>query len=265
MLRIDVDVDPDPYLIPPSNPFVGDPSTLDEIWALGLRNPWRFSFDRGTGDMYIGDVGQGSREEINFQPGSSTGGENYGWRCMEGFRCTGMSGCICNNAALTLPIRDHGRTDARSITGGYVYRGQTICDLRGTYFYADYLSGRIWSLRMVDGNVTEFEDRTAELQPDGGSLSSITSFGEDGSGEMYIVTRGGRIYKIVPDDLAKGDMNGNGSIDAEDIEPFIQALFDRAQYLINFPDINPDITGDFNCDGVMNTADIEGFINALFP
>ena len=113
--------------------------------------------------------------------------------------------------------------------------------------------------------MTEFEERTAELQPPGGATRTITSFGEDGSGELYIVARNGRIYKIVPDDLAKGDMNGNGTIDAEDIEPFIQALFDRAQYLINFPDINPDVTGDFNCDGVMNTADIEGFINALFP
>jgi hypothetical protein len=119
---------------------------------------------------------------------------------------------------------------------------------------------------MVNGNVTEFEERTAELQPDGGTLSSITSFGEDGSGELYIVTRGGRIYKIVPDgELAKGDLNGNGVIDAEDIEPFILALFDRAQYLINFPDINPDVTGDFNCDGVMDTEDIEGFIIVLFP
>ena len=97
-----------------------------------------------------------------------------------------------------------------TVIGGYVYRGQTIRDLRGTYFYADYTSGRIWSFRMVDGNVTQFEDRTAELQPVGGTLLGITSFGEDGAGELYIVTRPGRIFKIAPDGLALGDMNGDG-------------------------------------------------------
>ncbi len=210
MLRIDVNVDPDPYVVPPDNPFVGDPNTLDEIWALGLRNPWRWSFDRDTGDLYIGDVGQGAREEIDYQPGSSGGGENYGWRCMEGLRCTGLSGCICNDGSLTLPIREYDRGLGISVTGGNVYRGQAIRDLRGTYFYADYGSARIWSLRMVDGNVCGFEDRTAELQPMGGGLTQITSFGEDGTGEMYIIARGGRIFKIVPDGVALGDMNGDG-------------------------------------------------------
>ena len=209
MLRIDVNVDPDPYFIPPDNPFVGDPSTLDEIWALGLRNPWRWSFDRDTGDLYIGDVGQIAREEINFQPGSSTGGENYGWRCMEGLMCTGLSGCTCDHPELTLPIRQYSPPRGRAVIGGYVYRGAQICDLRGTYFYADYISNRIWSFRVVDGDDTEFQERTAELQPPGGGLTSITSFGEDGAGEMYIVSRNGRIFKIVPAGLALGDMNGD--------------------------------------------------------
>ena len=264
MLRIDVDVDPEPFLVPLDNPFVDDDETLDEIWALGLRNPWRWSFDRHTGDLYIGDVGQVAREEINFQPADSAGGENYGWRCMEGFRCTGLGGCICDGEALTLPIRDYGRGDGTTVVGGYVYRGQAIRDLRGTYFYADYGSSRIWSLRMVDGNVTDFQNRTAELQPIGGGLTSIASFGEDGAGEMYIVSLRGRIYKIVPDGLAIGDMNGNGAVNAFDIEPFVQALFDRKQYLIDFPDIDPDVTGDINCDGVLDAFDIEPFVELLF-
>ena len=104
MLRIDVDIDPDSYSIPSSDLFVGDPDTLDEIWALGLRNPWRWSFDRATADLYIADVGAASREEIDFQPGFSRGGENYGWRCMEGLRCTGSPGCTCNDPSLTLQI-----------------------------------------------------------------------------------------------------------------------------------------------------------------
>lgn len=264
MLRIDVDVDPDPYVVPPDNPFVGDPGTLDEIWALGLRNPWRWSFDRDTGDLYIGDVGQGAREEINFQPASSAGGENYGWRCMEGFLCTGLSGCVCNAEALTLPIRDYGRGEGTTVIGGNVYRGQAIRDLRGTYFYADYGSGRIWSLRMVDGKVTQFENRTAELQPIGGGLTQITSFGEDGAGEMYILSRGGRVFKIVPDGLAIGDMNGDGAVNAFDIEAFLLALFEREQYLLQFPGIDPDVTGDINCDGVLDSFDIGPFVTLLF-
>lgn len=167
ILRVDVDVDPDPYIVPPTNPFVGDPDTLDEIWALGLRNPWRWSFDRDTGDMYIGDVGAITREEINYQPAASGGGENYGWDCMEGSVCTGSKDCICNSPTLTLPIRDYDRNDGRCVIGGHVYRGQTIRDLRGTYFFADYVSGRIWSLRMVNGNVTQFENRTGDINSDG--------------------------------------------------------------------------------------------------
>ena len=219
MLRIDVNVDPDPYVIPPDNPFVGNPNTLDEIWALGLRNPWRWSFDRDTGDLYIGDVGQIAREEINFQPGSSSGGENYGWRCMEGLMCTGLSGCICNDESLTLPVREYDRCLGSSVTGGNVYRGTMICDLRGTYFYADYGSGRIWSFRVVDGDDTEFQDRTAELQPPGGGLTSITSFGEDGAGEMYIVSRGGSVFKIVPasGEPCPADFDNSGDVGVKDL------------------------------------------------
>ncbi len=264
MLRIDIDVDPAPYAIPPNNPFVGNPNVLDEIWALGLRNPWRFSFDLANGDMYIGDVGQGSKEEIDYEPGTSAGGLNWGWRCMEGFNCTGLSGCTCNSPDLALPIIDHGRAQAACIIGGYVYRSRTIPGLRGTYFYADHVTNRLFSLRVVNGQATEATERTAELQPPGGGLNSITSFGQDGAGEVYVVARGGRIFRIVPDGLAHGDMNGDGAIDAFDIEPFVIALTDRNTYIAMYPNIDPDEIGDTNCDGVMDTFDIEGFIGYLY-
>ena len=123
MLRLNIDI-PSPF-IPADNPYVGSPNgEREEIWASGTRNPWRFSFDRLTGDLYIADVGQNAHEEIDFQPVTSTGAENYGWRCMEGFSCTGLSGCTCNDASLTLPIHDYSHAGGNcSVTGGYVYRG----------------------------------------------------------------------------------------------------------------------------------------------
>jgi glucose/arabinose dehydrogenase len=199
MLRLDVDL-PAPF-VPADNPFVGDPDFNDEVWALGLRNPWRYSFDRLTGDLYIADVGQDEREEISIQPGSSAGGENYGWRCMEGFTCTGLAGCICNDARLTLPVHDYGHGGGNcSITGGFVYRGADLPELRGTYFFADFCSGRIWSFRHENGVVVDFEERTDELHPgDGRSIDRVTSFGEDDAGELYIVDiTGGQIFRIVP-------------------------------------------------------------------
>jgi len=198
MLRLDVDI-PFPH-IPTDNPFVGVSGTNDKIWALGLRNPWRFSFDRLTGDLWVGDVGQNAREEINFEA-AGDGGRNYGWRCMEGFNCTGLSGCNCNDIALTLPIRDYGHSGGNcSVTGGYVYRGNAIPDLQGTYFYADYCSSQIWSLRYDGSTVTDFQSRTTELEPAGTpTINNIPSFGEDGVGELYICDfGGGEIYKIVP-------------------------------------------------------------------
>jgi glucose/arabinose dehydrogenase len=197
MLRLDVDLAA-PY-IPADNPFVGNPTVNDEIWALGLRNPWRFSFDRETGDLYIGDVGQFAREEIDFQPSTSTGGENYGWRCMEGLGCTGLSGCTCNAAGLTLPIHEFTHAGGNcSVTGGYAYRGSAMGGLAGTYFFGDYCSSKIWSFRFEAGVVVEFTDRTAELEPAGAlTINSITSFGEDAAGELYIVDpSGGEIYLI---------------------------------------------------------------------
>ena len=217
MLRIDIDGG-SPYSIPPDNPFVGPGDPLDEIWAKGLRNPWRFSFDRSSEDMYIADVGQNAWEEIDFQPASSAGGENYGWRLMEGNHCYNPPS-DCDPGGLTYPIYEYSRGGSPfrcSITGGYVYRGDDIPDLQGIYFFADYCSDQIWSFRYDGNNISEFEDRTSELDPGNGlSIDDISSFGEDGSGELYIVDLGGEIYKILPVSASceyiPGDCDHNGT------------------------------------------------------
>ncbi|WP_282780155.1 PQQ-dependent sugar dehydrogenase, partial [Phaeodactylibacter xiamenensis] len=146
MLRIDVD-NGNPYAIPPDNPYAEDDFTLDEVWAIGLRNPWRFSFDRETGDIWIGDVGQNEWEEITFQPADSEGGENYGWRCYEGFEAYNTGGCE-PESAYTPPIHTYntGSSDGCSVTGGFVYRGSAFPALYGKYVYADFCSGKIWTL-----------------------------------------------------------------------------------------------------------------------
>ncbi len=214
MLRIDVNGDDFPadasrnYAIPPSNPFVGTTGD-DEIWAYGLRNPWRNAFDSATGDLYIADVGQDLWEEINFQPAASVGGENWGWRCREGahnFNFTGDCGVAGTpSATLIDPIYEfvHGGSPFRcSITGGEVYRGCAIPDLAGTYFFADYCSNQIWSF-VYTGVPPVAQDRTAELAPSGFSIRSISSFGLDAFGEMYICDlNGGEVFKIVPDGVA---------------------------------------------------------------
>jgi glucose/arabinose dehydrogenase len=213
MLRIDVDNPAPPlnYSSPPSNPFYGPTPGLDEIWAYGLRNPFRFSFDRVTGEMYIGDVGQNAREEISYQPAldpanpSLVAGRNYGWRCKEGTAAYNSTGCP--TTGLIDPIYDYaqGSSTGWCVTGGYVYRGCAIPALYGHYVFADYQGNRIWSFRYANGSIQNFVDRTADLAPGGGlSISLITSFGEDAAGEIYIVKRGststatGEIYKIVP-------------------------------------------------------------------
>jgi glucose/arabinose dehydrogenase len=192
ILRIDVDGG-DPYTIPADNPFGQVDDTLDEIWALGLRNPWRISFDRQTGDLWIADVGQNEYEEINFEPAGSTGGRNYGWRCYEGNEPFNTQNCPSVDA-LTAPVLAyaHSGTNGCSVTGGYVYRGDTYADMRGVYLYTDFCSGRIWGLRSdgAGGFDNEFL-----LDGAGGQYSS---FGEDQNGELYLAARGfGRIYRLV--------------------------------------------------------------------
>ncbi len=202
MLRIDIDAGP-PYGIPPDNPFVAEPEARPEIWAYGLRNPWRWSFDRDTGDLWLGDVGQTEWEEIDYQAAASPGGENYGWRLMEGFHCYNPP-VDCDDGTLTYPIHEYDHNDGRcSVTGGYVYRGAAVPELVGHYFFADFCSRQIWSLRYEGGSVVDLQERTDDLAPGGGlSIDWISSFGEDGFGELYIVDRGtgdnGEIYKILP-------------------------------------------------------------------
>lgn len=212
MLRIDVDNPSggNNYGIPSDNPFVGDPLVDDEIWALGLRNPFRHSFDAQTGDLWIADVGQNAREEVDFVSAATLAavsagapGLNFGWRCMEGLLCSGLSGCTCNSPNLTLPIKEYKNPgQGRAIIGGYVYRGDAIPDLAGSYFYADNISNKIWTLLesgglLLPGSVT---NRTTELTPAGGlSIVTPSGFGQDGNGELYICDlNGGEIFKIIP-------------------------------------------------------------------
>ncbi len=193
ILRMDV-VEQATYAIPPSNPFAGSSSSSPrpEIWAYGLRNPWRFSFDRKTGDLFIGDVGQGAWEEVDFQPAGSAGGENYGWRLTEGNHCFNpQSGC--SFAGITLPVAEYSHASGCSITGGFVYRGRDYARLNGIYFYADYCSGRVWGLRR---NGPGWE--TQELLKPG---YGFTSFGEDDAGEVYAVDgNSGALYRLVDAD-----------------------------------------------------------------
>ncbi len=197
ILRIDVDGTA-PYEVPADNPFVGPGDPLDEIWAIGVRNIWRASFDSATGDLWFGDVGQFDVEEVNFQPAASPGGENYGWRCMEGDACTGFSGCTCNGPELTLPIATYGHDQGCAVTGGIVYRGCAIPDLLGTYFYADMCSARIFSMRVDEkGKPFDTRERTADLRPSGADW--LVSFGEDAFGELYFCTYlDGNVYRIEP-------------------------------------------------------------------
>lgn len=193
MLRLDVTTASDqPYLIPEDNPWregTWDGRTIrPEIWAVGLRNPWRYSFDRETGDLWIADVGQNQYEEINFVPAPLAGGLNFGWPITEGLHCFQSPGC--DTAGLTLPIAEYGHQGRCSITGGYVYRGQDQPGLTGLYFYGDYCSGEIWVLRHQ-------QDAEPQIQLVARSGLGISSFGEDEAGELYVTDlRGGAVYRI---------------------------------------------------------------------
>jgi hypothetical protein len=176
------------------NPFILT-GGAQQIWSRGSRNPWRFSFDRDTDDLYIGDVGQGAREEINVSPAPNAGrGLNYGWRLMEGTLCFNPSS-NCNSGGLTLPEIEYSHLNgACSVTGGYVYRGSVKPDLRGTYFYADFCAGFVRSFRYQNSQPVE-QTEWPLLSPPG---SSVTSFGEDAKGELYVMTQGGGLFKFVP-------------------------------------------------------------------
>ena len=194
LLRLDVTSAPEqPYVIPPDNPWVNatwnGQDVRHEIWALGLRNPWRFSFDRATGDLWIGDVGQNQYEEVHRAPAGSKGGLNFGWPIMEGTHCYPES-ADCRRDGLELPVTEytHGANGC-SITGGYAYRGRQFPALDGVYLYADYCTGKIWGLAQDGGGW-----RSRELLNSG---RNISSFGEDEAGELYVTDLNGGVYQVI--------------------------------------------------------------------
>ncbi len=211
MLRIDVSSDAFPadsdrdYAIPAGNPYaVGGGAA--EVWARGVRNPWRWSFDRATGDLWIGDVGQDAIEEVDFVAGNGGPGRNYGWRVREGNNTTGLSAGAFDVSNLTAPVYTYthgsGTNQGIAVTGGYVYRGSALRAWRGRYFFGDYANGRIWSAQMINGTFSDFQDHTLALSNLGTTGSAriqlLSSFGEDANGELYITQTNGRVRKIVP-------------------------------------------------------------------
>ena len=242
VLRIDVD-SKFPYAIPEDNPVFESTGHLKEIWALGLRNPWRFSFDRLTGDMYIGDVGQGSWEEIDYQAATAPGGINYGWRCREGAHDFNFSGG-CADLDLTDPIAEYGRDQGYSVTGGFVYRGDSYPALYGQYFFADYGTGRIWTIHKTGANSWSLP--ALELN----TTLQISTFGEDENGELYLADRkltNGTVYQIV--EICEGDSDDDGDVDG----------FDVLQIAAEFvPAIcNGDCPADLNGDDIVDSEDIK--------
>ncbi len=193
ILRLDVDtgedVDDPAYAIPADNPFADGSGGRPEIWASGVRNPWRFSFDRATGDFYMADVGQNRYEEVNFQPADSTGGENYGWALTEGGHCFPEDEA-CDTEELVLPVAEYDHDLGISVTGGYVYRGEAIPSLQGVYLYADFGSGLVWGLgRDASGAWMTSDPVESGLNP--------SSFGEDATGELYVTSFDGTLYRVV--------------------------------------------------------------------
>ena len=206
MLRIDVNGPAEgetPYAIPADNPFADGAAAAPEVWAIGLRNPWRFTFDRETGDLWIADVGQGQWEEVNVEP-AGQGGRNYGWNTMEGPDC--FEAESCDQAGLTLPVTayEHGQGDC-TVVGGYVYRGQAHAELQGQYLYGDFCSGRLWSLDAAAAIAEGPAEPTDRLQ----AGISLSSFGQDEDGELYAVDLAGTLYRIV----AAGEGGESGAID----------------------------------------------------
>lgn len=187
LLRIDVD-NGDPYAVPPDNPFLNDGNTKPEIWAYGLRNPWRFSFDRATNDLYIADVGQNQFEWLHVRRASEQGGENYGWPILEGKQC--FKAPTCNREGLTIPVLDYSHALGCTVIGGYVYRGQQYPALQGAYIFGDYCSGKLWTATQDNtGNWAMYDAMETKLR--------ISSFGEDEAGEVYLADfESGRVFRV---------------------------------------------------------------------
>lgn len=269
MLRLDVDGDDFPsdnnrnYAIPSDNTFVGTTGS-DEIWLYGLRNPFRCSFDRENGDLYMGDVGQGAREEISLYPADGLANRNMGWRLREGTIQTPVVGGPRPVDNLD-PIYDYPRTGpfgGSSVTGGIVYRGPIAC-FTGMYFFADFNSNNFWSFR-YDGsapatfngsNTTPVVRWNGDISFDVGTLSNIVSFGEDLDGNMYVTELfGGEVFKLVNGNMGVvGDMNCDSNVNLLDVAPFIEAL-SNGEFVFE---------ADTNQDGAVNLLDVGGFITLL--
>jgi len=289
MLRLDVDgVDNIPgnadddafpadaernYAIPPTNPFVATAAD-DEIFMFGLRNHWRNSFDRATGDLWIADVGQSAREEVNLVRAGQGSGWNFGWRCMEGSRCTGLSGCTCNSATLRMPIIEYGHDAATaigpttllgcSITGGHVYRGAAIPCLNGYYFFTDYCTANIHTFRAgPNGEVLDLVSR-GQMNPAGQAITNVVSFGEDNAANMYIVDQtGGEVYRVISTGFTGADCNGNQQPDACDIRLGVSAD-SNANGIPDSCEVIPCDDIDFNNNGVFpEDQDVVDFFDVL--
>jgi glucose/arabinose dehydrogenase len=219
------------YRVPTTNPFRDGPGlgSCDEIWAYGLRNPWRPSFDALNGDLYVADVGETCWEEINWVPASSAGGENYGWRQMEGLQCFNPGqpfNCnsvgvlcagspACNDPSIKLPVVNYQHTGAGecAVTGGYAYRGCRMPNYEGTYFYGDYCTGVVKTFRMSGGAATNPQTVTGQVDPSGWLTSGFSSFGVDAQGELYAMSLGGTVLKLVPP-FGALEVSGTGAADA---------------------------------------------------
>lgn len=262
MLRIDVSQG-DTYTIPDDNPFVNNPDVRDEIWATGLRNPWRFSFDRETGELWIADVGQNNVEEVSIQAADSKGGENYGWVCYEGNRDNIDTGC--NEKELTFPIFQYTKDEGRSITGGCVYRGKTYPDLAGYYLLADFVSDRFWTIKQENNG--SFTSTGLGKQ----SLGSVSSFGEDVNGEIFLASYNtGAIFQITTDNPAPTPTPDPAPTDISLTNIFLEAFFDEGSSEMNsslsdnnlLPEKQPFNVAPWNYDGAeeVNTIE-EGYVD----
>ena len=272
MLRLDVNNAP--TYIPADNPFVGSPSVRDQIWAIGVRNPFRWSFDRLTGDMWIADVGQNAYEEIDFESDTIVGGLNYGWDNLEGFHCYEPAN-NCDSIGMTFPIYEYSHANNRcSITGGYVYRGCAIPDLEGWYFYGDYCTGEIWRLKRNPDNSVVGPAPLFDL-----SNFNLVSFGEDYYGELYVAElNSGNIRKLVHDgavadyctsdtvvpccDGPTGNVNNDpqNDVNLTDLTVLVNNLF--VTFIPVACPAEANTTGDPNCD--LNLTDLTVLVNFLF-
>ena len=200
LLRLDVNHASAPFVtVPPGNPgYVDGSSDLEYIWAKGLRNPWRFSFDRANGDLYIGDVGGERFEEISYASGASTGGENYGWAIFEGNNCR-TEPCPDPPTGFTMPVHDYAHGRACAVMGGYAYRGCAMPDLAGTYFFSDLCAAFVHTFKMEGGVATGLTDRTHDARSAGAVFGGVVSWGEDARGEIYVVNGNNSIYRIEPE------------------------------------------------------------------